>query len=169
VCYLNPDSICEPASSERNAFLNNYRQFLVDENFPGKGIDLVIPPLEWGKKENDETHGKLFYQESFKYGFVTHLFLVKLAANHKYRLTLNGNPELDGNELLPDRVPGNDKERYYDFLDILTNEKGDYNANLAVGLTPGKYHLRFYVKDMDDWKIVLYHDYFRFTVEKDNP
>ncbi|NQT26265.1 hypothetical protein HQ585_12985 [candidate division KSB1 bacterium] len=165
VCFLNADSVCETTSAEKSAFLNNYKEFLVNEDQSDIEIDLTTPPLEWGKKVNDETHGKLIHQESFKHGFVTRMSLSKLAPDHNYRLTLNGNPELDGNELLADPVPGLEEERYYDFLDITTNAEGNYSANLAIRLKPGKYHVRFYVKDMDDWKIVLYHDYFRFTVE----
>ena len=32
-------------------------------------------------------------------------------------------------------------------------------------LPAGEYEVRFFVKDRTDYKIVLYHDFFKFTVE----
>jgi hypothetical protein len=42
---------------------------------------------------------------------------------------------------------------------------GEYMATFAIALPKGPYDVRFYVKDTDDFKIVLYHDFFRFAVE----
>lgn len=45
-----------------------------------------------------------------------------------------------------------------------TDDSGNFEKKIAVQLSPGDYHVRFYVKDQRDYKIVLYHDYFRFTM-----
>ena len=127
---------------------------------------LITPPLEWGKEASPNADGKLIHTESYKMGWVSLIKLNNLAPNQKYMLTLNGNPELDGNELLPEPVPGLEEERYWDILEIKTDASGNFEKKIAVQLTPGDYHIRFYVKDQRDYKIVLYHDYFRFSVKK---
>jgi hypothetical protein len=87
-----------------------------------------------------------------------------LIPDHGYLSTLNGNPKLAGNNLLPDTVPNFNIEKYYDFLSIKTDSQGKYHAMIAVYLKQGDYHVRFYIKDIDHFKIVLYHDYFKFNV-----
>ena len=126
---------------------------------------LVIPPIEWGKMESDSTHGLLNHYQKFPHGFYAEVNLFHLIPGHDYVLTLNGNPNLEGNELLPDLVPGMEEERFYDVLRITTDQQGNYQATIAVFLKQGNYHARFYVKDTEDWKIVLYHDYFKFEVD----
>jgi hypothetical protein len=125
---------------------------------------LTTPPLEWGKMESDSSFGLLNHFLAYKSGFLTDVSLYNLKANHNYVLTLNGNPELEGNHLFPERVPGMKVERFYDLLTVTTDSVGNYNSTLAIKLLQGKYHARFYVKDTEDWKIVLYHDYFKFEV-----
>ena len=126
-------------------------------------MPLVNPP-EWGKTISEATHGTIEYQDSHYAAFTGRLTLEGLEPNKQYRLTLNGKPGLDGNELLPTPVPGLPDELFYDFMDIETDEQGRFQAKLGVMLKSGDYHVRIYVKDTDDWKIVLYRDYFRFTV-----
>jgi hypothetical protein len=53
----------------------------------------------------------------------------------------------------------------YDFQTITTDATGRYNATYGLVLTAGPYDVRFYVKDTADFKIVLYRDFFKFTVE----
>lgn len=88
-----------------------------------------------------------------------------LRPNHAYILTLNGNPEKAGNTLLPTPVPGNEREKCHDFLDFETDAAGRYDGELGVFLRPGAYDARIYVKDTADFKIVLYRDFFKFTVD----
>jgi hypothetical protein len=88
-----------------------------------------------------------------------------LAPEHRYILTLDGNPKLAGNDRLADAVPGLPTERYMDFFTATTDARGRYTAAFAIALRPGPYDVRFYVKDTDDFKIVLYHDYFKFSVK----
>lgn len=125
---------------------------------------LITPPLEWGKMESEKTSGILNHYLEFPNGFVTDITINSLKPNHNYVLTLNGKPNLEGNDLLPDLVPGMDTERFYDILKITTDSLGNYKETLAIMLKLGNYHARFYVKDTEDWKIVLYHDYFKFNV-----
>jgi hypothetical protein len=42
---------------------------------------------------------------------------------------------------------------------------GGYHATFGVMLPSGDYEVRFFVKDRSDYKIVLHHDFFKFTVE----
>jgi len=126
---------------------------------------LVIPPIEWGKTEADSTHGVINHYQKFPHGFYSEVNLLNLIPLHDYVLTLNGNPNLEGNELLPDLVPEMEEERFYDMLRITTDTLGNYQATIAVFLKQGNYNARFYVKDTEDWKIVLYHDYFKFEVD----
>ena len=126
-------------------------------------LDLVSPPA-WGKTVSASTHGTLQFRPSFPGGFACHMDLEGLLPDHGYILTLNGNPAKEGNALLPSEVPGNPKERYYDFLIIRTDPRGHYDAGLGVFLKPGNYDVRCYVKDTGDFKIVLYRDFFRFSV-----
>lgn len=125
-------------------------------------IKLSAPP-EWGKTVPGAT-GKLDFHDKFSGGFFVRVALEGLAPRHRYILTLNGNPKLAGNDRLVDAVPGMDTERYFDFLTITTDADGRYAATFGIALPTGPYDVRFYVKDTDDFKIVLYHDYFKFAV-----
>ena len=165
VCILELADSCKRSVENEVSFYNAYKTSIVKVSSPKFQIDLVTPPLEWGRKVSDKTYGTLSHLSSFEDGFVTGLSLNNMLPNHNYRLCLNGRPDLEGNTLLPTPVKGNEKEKYYDFLTIKTDAQGEYHANLAILLKPGQYHVRFYVKDTDDFKIVLYHDYFRFNVQ----
>jgi len=124
----------------------------------------LIAPPEWGKTVPGAA-GSLVFHDKFRGGFLVRVSLDKLAPKHRYILTLNGNPKLAGNERLVDLVPGMETERYFDFLTITTDADGHFAATFGIALVPGPYDVRFYVKDTADFKIVLYHDYFKFTVE----
>ncbi len=166
ICYLNSKSIsCEPKENNKVEFLNDYKNFISNRVPYETSIDLVTPPLEWGKMVNNKTSGKIMYHDFFKNGFVFKIKIDSLLPNHKYLFTINGNPKLMGNNLLPDTVPNNNTEKYYDFLFIKTDAKGKYASECAVFLTPGTYDVRFYIKDTDDFKIVLFRDFFRFDVK----
>ena len=126
--------------------------------------DNLSNPPAWGKTIAG-AGGTIQYHGSFAGGFVVRVALNGLAPNHRYILTLNGKPDLPGNNRLVDPVPGNETERYYDFLTATTDTAGRYEATFGILLPAGPYGVRFYVKDTDDFKIVLYRDYFRFTVD----
>ena|SRR5688572_12483208 len=163
-CYIEEPERCKRSAKYEIDFYESYKKAVANGFSQKVSLDLITPPLEWGKKVNDNTHGSLGHQALYSGGFVTELSLVNMKPEHNYRLCLNGRPDLKGNDLLPTPVQGNPKEKYYDILTIKTDASGSYKANLAILLKPGQYHVRFYVKDTDDFKIVLYHDYFPFEV-----
>jgi hypothetical protein len=64
---------------------------------------------QWGRKVPD-AKGTIQFHNSFHGGIILRVELGGLRPNHKYILTLNGNPERVGNNSLVDPVPGNEKE-----------------------------------------------------------
>ncbi|MGA7721605.1 MAG: hypothetical protein WCA84_10550 [Ignavibacteriaceae bacterium] len=166
VCYLNSvNTICKQTDQKKNKFLESFTKDNTKLIPYDSEAYFDTPPIAWGKKVNDFKLGRIAYYTSFPGGFVADLWLNNLLPNHEYKLTLNGKVGLVGNELLSEPVPGNENEKYYDFLIVKTDSKGEYHAKLGVYLKPGAYHVRFYVKDADDSLIILYHDYFKFSVE----
>jgi hypothetical protein len=109
--------------------------------------------------------GGFRYHPSFPGGLVVVTTLEGLLPNHKYMLTLNGKPERAGNTNLVQTVSNKPGEKYYDFQTVMTDATGGYRATFGVMLPAGEYEVRFFVKDRSDYKIVLYHDFFKFTVE----
>ena len=109
--------------------------------------------------------GEIHYLGSFPGGLVIGVTLAGLVPNHEYVLTLNGAVQHAGNENLPDQSSRNSKQKYYDFSRITTDANGGYQATYGVRLPAGPYDVYFFVKDTSDWKIVLSHDFFKFTVE----
>jgi hypothetical protein len=162
---LETPAAAKPAGPDQTAFLGEVKKDLAQPAAFEEVRTLESPPPTWGKVVNSDSGGILRYHASFRRGFVCHLTVEHLLPGHRYILTLNGDPDRAGNELLPDPVPGHPLEKYYDFLTATTDERGRYDASLAVYLQPGTYSLRFYVKDTDDFKIVLYRAFFKFTVE----
>jgi hypothetical protein len=152
-----------PKEPDRMAFLEDYRADLALKAPYEEAMDLVSPP-SWGKTVSAATRGRILFHASFRRGFACHLTLENLLPDHDYILTLNGNPARAGNGLLSTPVPHNEQERYYDFLIVRTDRAGRYDAGLGIYLKPGAYDVRCYVKDTADFKIVLYRDFFKFTV-----
>lgn len=152
-----------PKDPGQRAFFSAFRGDLAQGASLEKALDLVSPPA-WGKTVSAGTRGRLRYHPSFPGGFACHLTLEGLLPDHDYILTLNGNPARAGNGLLLSPVPGNEAERYYDFLFIRTDAHGGYDEALGISLKQGKYDVRCYVKDTADFKIVLYRDFFEFRV-----
>jgi hypothetical protein len=152
-----------PTEPVRRAFFEAFKADVGRSASFEKALDLVSPPA-WGKTVGVETRGRIQFHPAFPGGFACHLALEGLLPHHDYILTLNGNPSRAGNGLLLSPVPGNEVERYYDFLVITTDGKGSYDATLGVFLRPAKYDVRCYVKDTSDFKIVLYRDFFEFEV-----
>jgi hypothetical protein len=153
-----------PKGAERLAFLEAFKADLSGAKPYERSLELVSPPA-WGKTVSADTGGVIGFHPSFAGGFSCHVALKHLTPNHDYILTLNGNPSRSGNSLLLSPVPGNEAERYYDFLIIKTDARGNYDASLGIFLKPARYDVRWYVKDTADFKIVLYRDFFEFQVE----
>lgn len=166
LCYINKKAdSCESKGEDKVTMISNYKNFIYNNPSYEVALDLETPPLTWGKMVNEKSSGKILYHDFFVNGFIFKLKIDSLLPFHNYILTINGNPERLGNTLLPDTVPLNNKEKYYDFLLIKTNKRGNFSADCAIFLKPGIYDVRFYVKDTADFKIVLYHDFFKFTVK----
>jgi len=155
---------CNPDKPAKREFLRNFVDMANSHPANLAKSRLITPPLEWGKKVSDRTYGEIEYLPNFKNGFYINLSLFNLLPEHEYSLCLNGNPKLAGNDLLPDTVPNLNIERYLDFLSVKTDLHGSYQALIGIFLKPGDYDVRFYVKDTNGYKIVLYHDYFKFSV-----
>jgi hypothetical protein len=152
-----------PGSPEKAAFLSAFRADAACPQPFAAPLELSDLP-QWGRKVPGAT-GSIQFHESFRGGFVVRVALEGLAPDHPYILTLNGNPERAGNNHLADPVPGNERERYLDFITITADSKGRFGASFGIRLPTGRYDVRFYVKDTSDFKIVLYRDFFKFSVE----
>jgi hypothetical protein len=124
-----------------------------------------LAALPNGGRKVPGANGGIQYHRSFHGGLVLDVTLNGLAPNHTYALTLNGNPARAGNDNLVDHVSGNEKERYVDFYTMTTDADGGYHGTFGILLPASPYDVRFYVKDTTDFRIVLYDDFFQFTVE----
>jgi|SRR5688572_27893669 len=155
----------KPADPARAAFLANVQAELANPTTYGTHMTLVAPPAALWGKVIEGAKGTFQFHDTFKGGFIVHLKLEGLAPKHSYRLCLNGNAKLEGNDRLPDPVKAFPEERYMDFFTAIADASGRYEATFAVALPAGPYDLRLYVKDTADFTIFLYHDYFRFTVD----
>ena len=126
-----------------------------------KKLTLLPPPSSWGRNIAGSS-GEFFYNERSKGSLTGKIEIRNISPNHEYVLTLNGIPGRPGNEHLLEIVG---KERYYDFQRLITDSKGNATVNISLDLAPGKYEVKFFVKDPTDWKIVLYNNLLSFIVE----
>jgi hypothetical protein len=155
----------KPADPVRAAFLAEVQAQLARTPAYETHMTLSSPPAPaWGKII-PSARGSFQFYDTFKSGFFVRLQLEGLTPGHAYRLCLNGNPKLAGNERLADPVKGLPEERYLDFFTATADANGRYDATFAVALPAGPYDVRLYIKDTADHTIFLYHDYFRFAVE----
>jgi hypothetical protein len=154
---------CNPTEPRKLELVNNVRRKIANNITYQDSIYLRIPLItwSWGKQVNNDCSGILLYYKSFSNGFFGNIIVTKLLPNHEYLLTLNGKPNHPGNDLLPDTTA---KEGYYDFLRIKTDVNGHSNTKFALFLKTGVYDVKFFIKDLDDYKIVFYHDFLLFTV-----
>ena len=155
----------KPTDPARAAFLAGVQAELAHPAAYETHMTLIPAPAPaWGKVV-EGAKGSIDFHDTFKSGFVIHVKLTGLTAGHSYRLCLNGNPKLAGNDLLADPVKGNPAERYMDFFTAVADDQGNYEATFGIALPAAPYELRFYVKDVADHTIFLYHDFFKFAVE----
>ncbi len=155
----------KPTDPTRAAFLAGVQAELAHPAAYETHMTLIPAPApKWGKVI-EGAKGTIDFHDTFKGGFVVRVKLSGLIAGHNYRLCLNGNPKLAGNDLLVDPVKGNPAERYMDFFTAIADASGNYDATFGIALTASPYEPRFYVKDVADHTIFLYHDYFKFAVE----
>lgn len=131
---------------------------------PAGEMPLINPPA-WGRVISPQTHGAVEVRRVLPGALVLGVKLAGMAPDHPYILCLNDRPGHPGNEWLPSAVPGHPEEKYLDFTRARTDGNGRFEGEFTVPLHPGLYNIRFYVKDPDDFKIVLYHDYFDVAVK----
>ncbi len=155
----------KPSDPARAAFLADVQADLGRPAAYETHMTLKAPPApEWGKIVAG-ARGEFEFHDTFKAGFLVRVKLDGLTPGHTYRLTLNGNPKLAGNDRLADPVKGMPDERYFDFFTVAADAAGLVDGTFAIALPAGPYDVRLYVKDTSDFTIFLYHDYFRFNVE----
>ncbi len=129
---------------------------------PKSVLELSLPPASWGKPIPGSM-GRFIYYDNSPRILKGEIQLSNLQPNHSYVLTLNGKPEHPSNQHLP--AQSSEKERYFDFKQVHTDKNGYLKIKLELTLSPGEYDVKFFVKDPTDWKIVLYNDFFVFTVK----
>ena len=155
----------EVKNPARAAFLAAFKADLASPSaFEGPGELSIFP--EYGRVVPGST-GDIQWHKSFPGGLVIGVTLQGLVPGHKYILSLNGDPQRAGNGHLMDiyRVSRDSTRRYYDFSTITTDITGSYHATFGIMLPTDRYDVSFYVKETTDFSIVLYHDFFQFTVE----
>ena len=93
------------------------------------------------------------------------LQLKGLQKNHDYILSLNGYPGKDGNDMLP-QLHG--KEGYVDFTSVTSSNKGEIQTEINVPWPPGKYVVKFLVKDPEaNWRIAWQKEFLEFSIHSD--
>jgi hypothetical protein len=152
-----------PNGTARIVFLDAFQHDLAGPAPFAAAENLATPPA-WGRPVPGAS-GRIQYHPAFAGGFVVTVTLAGLLPDHRYILCLNGNPARAGNEHLVDSVAADGREKYYDFFTAATRADGGFAATFGVALPAGPYDVRLYVKDTADFKIVLFHDFFKFTVE----
>ena len=55
-------------------------------------------------------------------------------------------------------------EKCFNFSQVTTDSIGNVSEKFRVALKPEAYNVKLFVKDIDDWKIVLYNDILIFTI-----
>jgi hypothetical protein len=127
-------------------------------------ITLQVPPKgeRWGIFL-PTVKGKLKVVEGAKGSFSATLVLEGLTTGDQYLITLNGKAGSPGNSAFK-KVAGN--ERYDDIGATTAQANGSAKIDLFHPLPPGSYDIKFFVKTKvgDEWKVVLYTDFLKFTV-----
>ncbi len=153
----------ETMDTAKTAFLDTFKTDLASPlAFEGPGELSAMPA---GGREVPGAGGEIQWHNSFRGGLVIGVTLQGLTPNHEYVLTLNGDTHRPGNGHLPDQMTRNNGEKFYDFSTITTDANGRYQTTFGIVLPASQYDVLFFVKDTKDWKIVLSHSFFQFTVE----
>ncbi len=124
-------------------------------------LKLEPAPESWGLPISG-SWGEVHYNKQNQRTLLIRLNLKGLLPKHEYILSLNGKPWHTSNKNFPQSYG---EERYYDFERVTTNDRGDVEKYLTLDLSSGQYNVKFFVKDpANNWKIVLYNDFFIFTI-----
>ena len=120
-------------------------------------LELFIPK-DFGKQVEGSSGKVIYCVESSKY-FIGEIIIEGLEPSRDYMLTINGKPGQPGNECLSQR-PSN--VCYLDFRQIKTDSVGNCHRPFRRKLEPSDYDVKFFIKDMEDWRIVLYNNFLFF-------
>jgi Fe-S cluster biosynthesis and repair protein YggX len=134
-----------------------------DKQIIERSVTLLSAPSQWGKPVPGAL-GKVTYNDNSKENFSAKIELQGLIPNHAYLLTLNGKKTHSSNSLLPEKTEQG--EGFFNIMTAITDSTGGANQPCDGNLPPGNYDVKFFVKDQDDWKIVLHNDNLNFTVVK---
>jgi hypothetical protein len=122
---------------------------------------LTPAPTSWGKRIQGAS-GTVTYCEKSAGVFTGNVALIGLDPGKTYTLCINGKPGHPSNEWLPDRRKAG---RYYDFAQTPADRTGRIAIPFKVALHAGDYDVKFFVKDSEDSKIVLFNDRLLFRVQ----
>jgi len=90
------------------------------------------------------------------------ILLEQLEPNRSYILSIERKPGQPGSDKLLEQFK---KEGRIDLQHIKTDEKGSYKGEFALELPPGDYDVRLLVRDELSWEVVLYNDFWVFTIK----
>lgn len=148
-----------------NKAVEEIRPFLLQERNAllksKKVIRLSHAPSTWGKTIQSSS-GEIYYYDKFQEAFSGGIKLEGLAPNQGYFLSMQGKTSSPSYKYLPQIDDNN--QRYFDFLQVNTDSTGKIIEKFNIAMKPSNYNVNFFVKDINDWKVVLYNDILIFTV-----
>lgn len=130
-------------------------------------IELIIlsrapDNVEWGKQISSMSSGKISYSKRSRGAIRGEAELTNLLPNNTYILSVNATKDHPYNIKLPEDCNG---ERCFNFKQFTTDANGYSKENFDIALSRGNYKVRFFVKDINDSKVVLYNDIFIFSID----
>ena len=127
-----------------------------------KELPLYQAPDTWGRTILGAS-GNVIYYDNVRGAFSGRITLRGLESNENYLLALNGKPSHPSNDRLPQQYG---PEGLADIDQVRTDSQGNVsNKPFYINLPPGNYDVKFFVKDTtENWKIVLYNNFLKFTV-----
>jgi hypothetical protein len=122
-------------------------------------------PPEWGKNLPGSS-GELQFHPKSNGTFIASMKLSGLEPKKAYKLGFNGRDGYDGNELLYRFGKDGPTKGKYDFQTVTTDSFGAVSGEIKVALPKGRYHVKFFVKDIGDkYTCVLGNDDLQFEVK----
>jgi len=131
------------------------------ENLTEK-IELIPAPKSWGLPIKDSS-GYISYKKVYNDKKMNiKVKILGLLPLHSYVFSINGKHWHKSNNILSQRY-GN--EGYFDFAQVMTDNEGNCEKYFSLNLPADNYNVKFLVKDPKSWKVVLYNDFFIFTIK----
>jgi len=130
--------------------------------------ELKLYPPTWEKSKRKEPiqSGKLLYYDNSPGTLKGEIKLSRLRPNQLYALILQGKREHPSSRYLPQTLKGyrGEEKKYFEFKRVHTDKRGYLKTNFEVNLPAGVYDVKFFVRYGGDGSLVLYNDFFLFTV-----